>query len=80
MVVTLSAANVRNTDTLRYSAALSMTTVDILGQTILVISTLHRRLAAEGQYLIDFDDHRIPLALWVSIQLGLYRSTHHLVA
>jgi hypothetical protein len=50
------------------------------GQTVLVVSTLDRRLAAEGQYLIDFDDHRVPLTIGVSIQLGLYGSTHDLLA
>jgi hypothetical protein len=81
MVVMLSAANVLNAATLRCYAALPMTACGyLLGQTVLVVSTLHRCLATEGQYLIDFDDHRIPLALWVSIQFGLYGSTHDLLA
>src|SRR5919108_6450462 len=51
-----------------------------LGRTVLAVATLDRRLTGDGQYLIHFDDHRIPLALRVSIELGLYRPRHDLLA
>src|SRR5262245_38432968 len=77
-VATLSAADVVKRG---YAAALAITACGSrVTQSLLVISTLHRRLAAQGQDLIDFDDHRIAFALWISIQLGLYGPIHDLLS
>ncbi len=80
LVVTLSAASILTTASREALWHSGDNPWALPGYTVLVVSTLDRRLTAEGQYLIDFDDHRVPLAFGVSIQLGLYRSTHNLLA